>query len=138
MSDSLNKQLFSLVASAHVAARGLIRVSRLKNNWGVLHMGDDLVFTHATDSDREPNCTVYGTPEDAVHGFMQHFALVGIKEDPNVNTPLDDVEFLFEDVHANVAVTWRHLKARFKGIKMILKRTDRRIMEDIIEEAASM
>jgi hypothetical protein len=138
MHDQLEPQLFSMVASAHVASGGIIRITRRGYDWGILHMGDDITFMHGSAADKEPHGTVYVTPESAVDAFVQHFALLGIKHDPNTSPVLDDTEFFFDGIHANVAVTWRHLKSRFKGIKMILKRTDRRVMEEIIEEAASL
>lgn len=144
MPDSLERQLFSMVAAAHVASGGFIRISKPQGHWGVIYMGDDLLFMfspvtrHGMGSEGEKHqYTTYGAPEEAVHAFVQHFTLMGVPEIKNIG-PLDDTEFFFEGIHANVSVTWRHLKARFKGIKMILKRTDRRVMEDIIDEAASM
>jgi len=163
MHDQLEEQLFKMVASAHVASGGIIRVSKRGYDWGILHIGDDISFMpgkfrdinrcivygmrgitaeNASPSDggvgSEPQGTVYATPEKAVAAFVRHFALMGAKHEPNTSHGMDDTEFFFDGIHANVAVTWRHLKARFKGIKMILKRTDRRVMEDIIEEAASL
>ena len=138
MHDKLEEQLFSMVASAHIASGGTIRISRRGYDWGVLHLGDDLVFMHGAAGDKEPASANYGSPERAVDAFIRHFALMGMKHDKNIPSVVDDTEFFFDGIHANVAVTWRHLKARFKGIKMILKRTDRRIMTEIIEEAASL
>jgi len=135
MPDSLESQLFRLVAAAHVASGGIIRISRTGFSWGVIHMDKQVMFM-VGDGKGQPKHTPYGEPEGAVHAFERHFGLMGVKEVSGVGL-LDDTEFLFPDVHANVAVTWRHLKARFKGVKLILKR-ERRIMEDIIEEAASM
>jgi len=137
MHDQLEEQLFKMVASAHVASGGIIRVSKRGYDWGILHIGDDISFMHGGVGS-EPQGTVYATPEKAVAAFVRHFALMGAKHEPNTSHGMDDTEFFFDGIHANVAVTWRHLKARFKGIKMILKRTDRRVMEDIIEEAASL
>ena len=129
---ALDTLLFSYVAVSHISTGGVIRINGLRQSWGIVHMDGDIMLMVGENHGKSVAPTTYKTASDAVSAFKQQFELMGLKLHP-----MDEVEFLFPDHHTNVAVTWRHLKARFKGIKMILRK-DRRIMEDIIDEAASM
>jgi len=146
MHNQLEEDLFELIATTHVSTDGVIRVSSRGFQWCAykqtnkeLISGDGPQFEIIVkQGDENPSGTSYGTAKSAVHAFVQRFYLLGQRSDhPGILSPLDNVEFCFSDHHPNVAVTWRHLKARFKGIKLILS-GDRKIMEEIIEEAASM
>ena len=129
---ALDTLLFSYVAVSHISTGGIIRVNHLRQSWGIVHMDGKLMLMVGDNHGKSVAPTVYEDPDAAVSAFKQHFELMGLKLHP-----MDEVEFLFPDYHENVAVTWRHLKARFKGVRLILKK-DKRVMEGIIEEAATM
>lgn len=134
--------IFAILAATFVSLDGRIRARRAGETWMAHQRGKtgqkwyvmNILHEDGTESGSE-----YLSPDLAVSSFIQRFAILGLLRDLHAKAlhPLDDVEFFFEDLHPNVAVTWRHLKARFQGLRLILKQ-DRRVMERIIEEAASM
>ena len=146
MHDSLERQLFHQIATSHVISGGIIRVVKLEEYWSAgLSKGDEKFKGIVTVSrnGEDPTGSLYVGASQAVDAFIQRFRVLGLWRDDGrsptawPSNPLNDVQFLFDNHHPNVAVTWRHLKARFKGIQLILQQ-DRRVMEQIIEEAASM
>lgn len=139
MRDTLSEtDLFAIFASTFLGLDGRIRARKHGEIWAAekQRKSDEVSYVMRIDG---TSGSEYASPELAVSGFIQRFAVLGLLRGAAAKAvhPLDNVEFFFEDLYPNVAVTWRHLKARFQGLRLILKR-DRRVMEQIIEEAASM